>query len=148
MLEFEEMYAQSGRMVETNGTSRYCSLNVELDYPSLEWSFAVQTVEYFGYISIPTNVNATLSSSTYFGPTAKSTAFVEFVGPMKKLFENSASFGEDLVWSECGETAQAAGIQTGIEIKGDGKKDALVTVDFDSGRMRQLYAIQWRRCVL
>lgn len=145
VLEFEELFVQTGQGLNSTDSRKSCNLNIELVYPK-GWSFAVSKVEYFGFLNIPKSFTAIQSSKVFFTQEPTYNTSVTFAGPKKNLYDKEVAIEAELmVWSKCG-SVESLNVQTTAELLGDENKDALMSVDFDSGRVRHLYSVEWKKC--
>jgi hypothetical protein len=145
-LLFDEFIAQTGRGTKPTDARKACQINVDMRYPS-GWSYSIMKVDYRGYVGIPAGFSAVQTSTYYFsGQSGQYVAKTSFRGPKYDDYKVTDQFPvEKYDWSPCG-SVQRGNIKASVELRGDGSKSALMTVDSIDGKVQQLYGIQWRRC--
>lgn len=145
-LLFDDFVASTGSGTTAKDSRKNCQINIDLRYPQ-GWSYSVLSVDYRGFIDIPSGVSATQSATYYFsGQTAQNTYSSTTPGPYTGNYLYHDEVGtEALVWSPCGSVVQG-NINSQVYLTGDKSKNAQITTDSIDGKYAQIYGIQWKRC--
>jgi hypothetical protein len=145
-LIYSNFIAFSGRDVNPSNNRRNCQINLKLSYPQ-GWSYAINNVDFRGYVSVPRGVTAVQKTTFYTsGSTDDRSAMCEFKGPVTRDYlVRNAIASNTLVWSRCGAEG-STNINAQVRLEGDLTKSAQMTVDSTDSKVRQIYRLQWRRC--
>lgn len=147
-LEFDSFNAESGPGLSLSRSRKNCSIVLSLDHPA-GWSYTVDTVDYRGYVSLDSNVQATQKSSYYFqGQSATASLQTSFTGPISRDYQVRDVLGLNAqVWSPCGASRALilnAQVRTDNSRSRNGR--GLLTIDSIFAYSTYRYGIRWRRC--
>ena len=113
------------------------------------WSFAVDSLDYRGYLHLERGAEAIQTSTFYFPPHVASepTATVRYTEPHRDdyLRQNAVPSAAQL-WSDCGRTSHEIRITTQIAVRTRGDAGVLMTVDSHDQTYQERYQLQWRPC--
>jgi hypothetical protein len=145
-LLYSDFIAFSGPNVSAPSSRKNCQINLQLSYPQ-GWSYAISTVDFRGFISVPAGVSAVQKATFYTsGNIDDASASARFVGPVTRDYTIRNTIAtESLVWSPCG-AGVSTNINAQVRLEGDLTKAAQITVDSTDGKVKQIYGLQWRRC--
>jgi hypothetical protein len=145
-LIYSNFIAFSGPNVNAGENRKNCQINVKLSYPQ-GWSYAISTVDFTGFISIPHGISAIQKTTFYTsGEIDDASAAARFIGPVTRDYVvRNAITADALIWSPCGADVNT-NINAQVRLEGDLSKSAQITVDSTDGKVKQIYGLQWRRC--
>lgn len=147
-IEFDSYIAEIGPGVSRMESRKNCQINVSLSYPQ-GWSFAVNEVDYRGYISLERGVTGVQSTTQYFAGRADSVKLqTTFRGPMDTDYQLRDQLGiSSILWSPCG-VNRSLNLSTQIRLDNSGNRNGsgLMTLDQISTRASHRYGLIWKRC--
>jgi len=147
-LVFNEFIAEAGRTSAPSDAKTDCAISVEVEQTG-DWSFALGSADFRGFVELEDEVTASLSSKYRFpGYSNDSVTFVEdFIGELSENFTSSAIVSNaELVWSPCGSTLLR--IETTAMIDNATVPDnmGLLAIDSLDGELVQSFGLLWKKC--
>lgn len=133
---------------DENGKSRkFCNSAVLIKFDG-GWQYSVLSVETDGYASIAEGATGIFQSLVEFRNGGESQSkLYKFPGPVDKDYKIEKK--EQIftkVWSSCKENIPI-NLKTVIAIRGTRAEESVLTVDRQSGLLKQIWAIKWKKCV-
>lgn len=133
-------------IVEKPGKSRkFCNVLLNIKYPA-GWSYTVLGVSTDGYAEIQRGVKGTFKMSyTYRNSNRGSSKTRSQQGYWEGDYQFSDRFAHP-VYSECGKV-YPLNLKTELKLTGSSNHgQSILTVDRQSGLLRQVYNLRWKRC--
>jgi hypothetical protein len=147
-LEFDSFIAETGPRQPLSASRKNCSIALSIDHPD-GWQYTIFSVDYAGYISLDSGVQAMQKSLYYFqGQSATANLQTTFYGPTDRDYQIRDFLGiTEQVWSPCG--AKRALILNAQVIANNYRNPSgrgVITLDTIWAYARHRYSLQWRRC--
>lgn len=148
-LIFDSFLAEVGPTTPGGRAKTSCRVTIDLRFPQ-GWSYSLFDVDYRGYRSLDSGVQATHRSKYYYQATPNDarTFQTTFRGPVDdNYFIGQTLPLTDLVWSQCGRV-RAMNLDTEIEVSNalNPQGSGMITVDSIDGAITHIYGIKWLRC--
>ncbi len=148
-LIFDSFIAEAGPGISRRENRKNCQIIMDLDYDSNQWSFALATFDYRGYLFLEDGVTARQSARYYlqgqqdsFNQSQTISGFADEDYMFRHVVPVDA-----LAWSPCG-PLRALNINSAIRVNNSGARNngGFVTVDSVDGEFKVYHALVWRRC--
>ena len=147
-LAVDSFIAEAGPGISIRESRKNCQVTMSLDYPS-EWTFAIATFDYRGYMYLDNRVEASQGARYYFQGQPNS---IDISETKKGLADEDYHFRhivpvDALNWAPCG-AKRALNINTDIRVNNRRarSKEGFITVDSQDGEFKAYHALVWRKC--
>jgi hypothetical protein len=143
---FDAFQVQKGPGVSVRSLRKDCTIAADLFIPN-GYRFTLTQVHYEGYANIPRSSTGILKTE-YFFPFFSNRVGTSKVltGPFIGDYSKEDTLGLlSTVWSPCGATIPL-NMKSTLELRGPLADPALMTVDLATGKLTQVWAIQWATC--
>lgn len=148
-LIFDSFLAEAGPGIPISASRKNCQLTLDLDYDSNEWSFALATFDYRGYLFLEDGVVGTQSALYYLQGRENSISTSQAItgyADEDYMFRHIVPV-DALTWSDCG-PKRALNINSAVRVNNSSNRTAsgFITVDSIDGQFKVYHALVWKRC--
>jgi hypothetical protein len=142
---FSSFFAQVGPGVSPSDSNRQCQIHLQLNVPP-NWSYALTTVDYRGYVQIDPSLQATQATTFHMsGESPDSTIPFNWNGPMDSEYGVTDIGGNSPpYWSRCGGGKNLM-IRTDLSIDNSGNSNGTGLLELDATDGQMLH-VSWQRC--
>jgi hypothetical protein len=142
---FDQFVTEAGPSSGRTLDRKSCNIAVPVRVPS-GYSVSIIAVDYRGFVSLPSNAQATMQAE-YFFAGAQGPRFVQnFRGKTDQNYTLNNRLGvQAMVWSPCGADVNLR-VNASMMVRNSGYQDAMATVDSADFNAGIVYQIQMRSC--
>lgn len=143
---FDQFVAEAGRSAGKTIDRKSCNIAIPVHVPQ-GFSVSVISVDYRGYVSVPSGGEARFSAEYFFAGQRGPVRTEVFRGPADEDYMITDDLiATALVWSPCGANTNIR-INASMLAKSNAKRDdVLATVDSTDVSTGLIYHLAWRRC--
>lgn len=143
---FDQFLTEAGPASRKTIDRKSCNIAVPVHVPQ-GFSVSVLSVDYRGFVSLPSQAQATLNAEYFFAGMVGPRFARQFQGRTEQeyLFNNTLGV-QATVWSPCGADTNLR-VNASMMVRNTNRQlDALATVDSADINAGIIYQLQWRRC--
>jgi len=143
---YDNFEVSQGPHIALAEARKFCNIVVDLYFPQ-GYRFTLTQVHFEGYADLARGATGKLETEYFFPFFSNRVSTSKVIrGPYKKDYERNDTLGLfSRIWSPCGLTVPL-NAKTTMTVDGPRSDESRMTVDLTTGKLYQIWAIQWESC--